>query len=122
MFIVRHKIGRWASRVILTIICLSLLTAQASYKFYQFASAHPFPARHHRVVTGQANALKPIGPAVRSLDKRFDITHFFIVPVPYADISPIVRQRVRVDLNLPADLAHRSAFPALLRGPPLQIS
>src|SRR5580658_721894 len=118
MFIVRHKVGRWASRVILTIICLSLLTAQASYKFYQFASVHPFQPRHHRAVTRQAMAMKPVGLTVRSLDKRFDLSHFFIIPVPFLGFSPKARERNPINLYLPADLAQRPGFRVLLRGPP----
>lgn len=64
----------------------------------------------------------PTGSAFRSLDKRFDITHFFIAPVLFAGISPLVVERKQVILYVLSDLTKRATFPALLRGPPSRVS
>src|SRR5579863_3484747 len=105
MFVVKHKISRWTSKVILTVICFSLLTAQGSPQFYQFANS---PSRHlslHGASRGQliqrrSSDIHRIlsGLDSHSLDKRFDLSHLFILPLLVTAISPLGGEWLPFDL------------------------
>ncbi|HLI93887.1 MAG TPA: hypothetical protein VKU83_09765 [Puia sp.] len=125
MFTAGHHAGRWIAKIFLSAICCSLLTVQSSYRFYQYANA-----RHGRLVcpggvTRIVNACKA-GRAesararlsFRSLDKRFELEPFFLLPVPAPAPALWVQAAARRCPFFATVLIGRSHPGRCLRGPP----
>lgn len=129
MFVVNHKIARWTSKVMLTVICFSLLAAEGSPQFYQFANS---PSRHLSICGASDGQLterhsgdihrEPSGLDSHSLDKRFDLSHLFVLPLFVTGISPSGGEWLSFNLFVLTGLKSQTKFRALLRGPPLQLS
>jgi hypothetical protein len=120
----RHKWSRVALKCILSVICLSLFSAQLSYKFYEFSSlpschkSDRYQVRSYkRVVTTHSQADK----VFLSLDKRYDITHLFALTSPSFRMNhPLVQDKREFSVLYSRIVSpvHRCTS---LRGPPLGI-
>jgi len=109
--------------LLITVICFALLTAQSSYRFYQWANARPVrtnaAALRAQIVGGPGSQHGPTaGSAFHSLDKRFDIAPFFLLPVPVAAPPPIVTDIPAAGIGQDTGLFDRSLAAMHLRGPP----
>jgi hypothetical protein len=125
MFIRKHKGCIWTVKAVLTVICLSLFVAQASYKFYQLSSAEPVTARLVMAKAGTCPAAfgsfsrrARDGREFQTLDKRFDQSSFFLLPFPIAGIAPVFREGCACATRSPMMAAGRSPGTPFLRGPP----
>jgi hypothetical protein len=89
MTYLRHKYCQSAFKAILLVIGLTFFVAQASFKFYQFAS-FPFGesftrAISHGSIAGRTKDFLNYNKQAKIslvLDKRYDFKHVFISPAP----------------------------------------
>lgn len=125
MFVLRHRFLVWTTKIILTIICVSFFTEQASYKFYQFSSSRSFAKA--KKTTGSALSDAGIKLSVggnhsrselRPLDKRFDVSQFFILfSIPTAPV-PSASPEVKYPICPQTEIAGSGISTAPNRGPP----
>lgn len=120
-----HRWRMYATKCILTVICLSLFTAQASYKYYQ-SSSLSFIYYYKNCVCSKTHPDKTSGIShfharsriKHSLDKRYSLTQLF----PYPPAAPAIAAfplAAREKLPLPfGGINSPSIGSAAERGPP----
>src|SRR5580692_34743 len=85
----RHKYCMSAFKAILVVMGMIFFAEQASFKFYRFAS-YPYARSRangisHRPILGDKSGLIDYDREAKinlSLDKRYDLKHLFITPLP----------------------------------------
>jgi hypothetical protein len=112
-------------KAILVIIGLIFFAEQASFKFYRFAS---YPScgsvakvvLHPSISTGTADYLNNKKQAKINLllDKRYDLKHVFITPVPLHRLAILPLQSYKPLYILLAAFAAGASQVISMRGPP----
>lgn len=116
------------TKIILAAICISLFTEQSSDKFYRLSSSYPFGSIHG-IVAKRISIVGPgagLGPRrnecrLQSLDKRFDVTQFFLLPSFTTGLIPPETEAGRYSRLLPVGFLERAAPTSPLRGPPYSL-
>jgi len=125
MIRLRHKYCLSAFKAILFVIGLTFFIAQASFKFYRFAS-FPFgasftkPMSHGLFTDGTKDFLNYNKQSKISLilDKRYDFKHVFISPEPFFSLAIIPIKNYQYFYTLLPVFAAGESRMIFMRGPP----
>ena len=125
MFLTRNTFSLRASKLIFSVICLSLLTAQFSYKYYQLASSISLKAAF-RSNSSHSESLS-FGFSIqkqdkkvqyRWIDKRFDAAHDYLLPETIWSVELWAKGKGLIVTPLFSQIPQVENFTAFLRGPP----
>jgi len=122
-FTSRHIASRWLSKIILALLCLTVLTEQSNYRFYQLSTRDVSTSRQ-QTETAPARLTviditeQPPKSQFGSLDKRFEPPHFFLCQERnYSIVRPHEQQptnNLLLSVNVVSGIDHIDC----LRGPP----
>jgi hypothetical protein len=125
MISLRHKYCMSAFKSILVVIGVIFFAEQASFKFYRFAS---YPCSrsgtkgisHRSILTANSDLVHYDTRAKinLSLDKRYDLKHIFIIPLPLLRFALLPVQIYNHLDILPVATAAGASQVISLRGPP----